>query len=130
MFNCEKCGAVLVEDAALSCVAYDKATKELLDENGALIHESLPDELVFVCRRCGFTREINLLTIIRSIKERIASRLLDTRLQIVYNTVDRTLVDEANGVSFCGLCPGTIDDTGICYNDVIKQCPIRRNKFK
>lgn len=126
MFNCDNCNTTLILDYKHTSAYYNDNVTILLDEDGAILHNMLPDEVVYVCRRCGERKLINFNDIVLNIKEKVCRVLLDNRLDITYRFADKRLVDEASGVNFCGRCRGVVDGSGHCYNDVIKQCPVRK----
>jgi hypothetical protein len=129
MIDCDQCGSKMSEDILLSTIEYDNLTKVILNEEGEIIYENLPDYLVFSCKMCGETKNIKISDIIKNLQNKIVSLLLKERLKVIYTTADRSKVDEASGVSYCGLCPGVIDESGYCYNDVISQCRVRKVKL-
>ena len=126
MFCCDKCNTALVLDYKYTSAFYDDNVTTILNEEGELLYEALPNEVVYTCRRCGNKKLISLDEIIASIKAKVCKILLTDRLNMTYKLADKKMVDEAKGVSFCGQCVGVIDDSGYCYNDVIKQCPVRK----
>lgn len=126
MFTCDKCGTVLVIDYKHSAISYDSNVTTVLDEGGNINFDNLPDEVSYVCRRCGSVKKIALNSVVELIKGKIIKAVLDVRYSAVYTTFDSSKVDEASGVSFCGMCYGMVDDSGYCYNDVIKECPVRK----
>lgn len=126
MFNCDNCGTVLVLDYMYTGNFYDDNVTTVLNEDGEILYENLPNTVVYVCRRCGNKKLVNLDEILSLIKTRVCNILLNTRLGQAHTVVDKQLVDEASGISFCGACSGVIDSSGYCYNDVIKQCPVRK----
>jgi DNA-directed RNA polymerase subunit RPC12/RpoP len=126
MFKCDKCGNNLILDYKNTSAYYNDNVTTLLDEDGAILYDKLPDEVVYVCHRCGERKLIDINSIILDIKEKVCKILLGMRLDITYKFADKSLVDEASGVSFCGRCRGVVDGSGYCYNDVIKQCPVRK----
>jgi hypothetical protein len=125
MFNCDKCGNVLVLDYKYTSAFYADNVTTVLNEDGVLNYNALPDEVVYVCRRCGNTKLVSFSEMILLLKENVCKFLLNSRLDAAYKYVDKGVVDESHGISFCGQCYGVIDDSGYCYNDVIEQCPIR-----
>lgn len=129
MLNCDKCDSMMVEDYNLSCIYYDETIQEILNSDGEIIFENIPTELVFICRRCGYTKNIDLEDINKMMQLRVVDRLINSRLNIVYKSADKSIIDEANGVSYCGICSGVVDESGFCYNDLISQCVIRKVKI-
>jgi len=129
MFTCKKCNTLLVEDFNMASEAYDGDLKTVLTEDGEIDYKALPTYLIFSCGRCGYFEKIEISTIIKNLQKKIVKTLFYKRLDLVYSTADKTKVDEANGISFCGMCPGVIDESGYCYNDVISQCIIRKTKL-
>jgi len=129
MFKCEKCGIAMVEDYSLTCLSYDTEIDKIITEDGVFNYSNLPDYLIFICRRCGGTKKVKLQTIITNLQNIVITQLLSIRLRIALRAVDKSVVDEAHGVSYCGICAGVIDDSGYCYNDVISQCVIRKSKI-
>lgn len=126
MFQCEKCKISMVLDYKYTSAFYNDNVTVVLDDNGDIMYDCLPDKVVYVCRRCGIKEVVDFKTIVMGIKEIVCKVLLNTRLEAVYKAVNKGFVDEGNGVTFCGMCGGVIDESGYCYNDVIKQCPIRK----
>lgn len=126
MFNCDKCKTVMVLDYKHSTDFYNSNVTTILNEDGNIDFNSLPDEVVYACRNCGTVQVIELSAIILAIKKRIIKAVLDIRYGAVYHNFDNSAVEEANGVAFCGICSGVADDSGYCYNDVIKECPVRK----
>lgn len=129
MFTCKKCGTILVEDFNIASEFYDGESVLILTKDGEIDYDVLPDYLVFSCAKCGFIKKISIITIIKGIQKKIIKILLHRRLSSVYSTADRTKVDEANGIAFCGMCEGVVDESGYCYKDVISQCIIRESKL-
>lgn len=126
MFHCSKCSTILTLDYKYTGAFYNDNVVNILDENNDILYNELPNCVVYVCRRCGNKQLIDLNALINSIKMNACKIVLNSRLDLVYKSIDRASVDEASGVSFCGQCPGVVDDSGYCYNDVIKQCPVRK----
>lgn len=125
MHFCDNCGTAVVVDNALTAEEYNIRVKYIVSDDGDIIKENLPDFLSFACRKCGTFKNIDIVDIIADIRRPIIDRLIKGRLEHVFETSDRSSVDEANGVSYCGICPGVIDGTGYCYNDLISQCKVR-----
>ncbi len=113
-------------DYRLTGLFYDDNVTVLLDEDSDIQYNLLPEDFVFICRRCGYTKNIKVSDIIKHEQEKVCKFLLHMRLDAAYKLTDKTKVDEASGVSFCGMCKGVVDDSGYCYNDVILQCPVRK----
>ncbi len=130
MFTCKKCGTILTEDFNIASEFYDNDLKIILTEEGEVDYKALPEYLIFSCARCGAVEKIEIIDIIKTLQKKIIKTLIHKRLSLVYTTADRTKVDEAKGVSFCGMCSGVVDESGYCYNDVISQCVIRKTKLK
>lgn len=129
MFTCKKCGTILVEDFNMASEFYDNDSIRILTEEGEIDYEALPSYLIFSCARCGAVEKIEITDIIETLQKKTIKTLLHKRLSLVYSTADKTKVDEASGISFCGLCEGVVDESGYCYKDVISQCVIRREKL-
>jgi len=125
MFFCKKCGSTLMEDTGLTTLEYSKIVKHTIDEDGELIRENIPKFITFSCRRCGEMLNVDIEAIIDKVRDKAILALLKSRIQVAYKTIDKDKVDEANGISYCGVCPGVIDGSGYCYNDVIVCCKNR-----
>jgi len=126
MINCDKCNVAMVLDYRHSASFYDSNVTTILDEEADIDFDSLPEEVVYICRRCGAVKVVSLTSVINLIKKKIVKLVLDMRYSFVYQNFDNSTVEESNGVSFCGICHGVVDDSGYCYNDVIKECPVRK----
>lgn len=130
MFFCNNCGTILVEDSNLTMLKYNESIKLIIDDDGNLIKDNIPTFIVFSCRKCGETINIDIFEIIDKMRKYAIEGMLKHRINVAYKTVDRDSVDEANGVSYCGICPGVIDGSGYCYNDVISCCKNREVLLK
>ena len=126
MYFCDKCGTTLVEDPYITSLEYNKVIKGIISKDGEIIKENLPTFVTYSCRRCGSTKNVEISEILKEMMQPSIEAMLDTRLAAVFEATDRSTIDEANGISYCGICPGVLDDTGYCYNDLIKQCVVRK----
>jgi predicted RNA-binding Zn-ribbon protein involved in translation (DUF1610 family) len=126
MFKCDECGTTLILDYRHSAAFYNSNVTTVLDEESEIDFNLLPKEVVYVCRRCGKTKIIDLETVVYTVKKKITDAVLNIRYDTVYKNFGDSVVNEENGIAFCGMCRGVIDDAGHCYNDVIKECPVRK----
>jgi len=126
MYFCDKCGTTLVEDPYITSLEYNKVIKGIISKDGEIIKENLPTFVTYSCRRCGSTKNVEISEILKEMMQPSIEAMLDIRLAAVFEATDRSTIDEANGISYCGICPGVLDDTGYCYNDLIKQCVVRK----
>lgn len=126
MFYCDKCNTILAMDYKHTSIYYNDNVTTILDEDGTICYDALPDEVVYICHKCGAKKLVALSELVNMIKTKVCRNLLSSRLGTVYKLVDKNLVDEAHGIDFCGRCFGVIDDSGYCYKDVIKKCPVRK----
>jgi hypothetical protein len=130
MFKCDKCESAMIVDYMLTAKFFDEKMKEIFNDDGEIEYSGIPKEIYISCGRCGYSKLISMDEIIESILSRPLKALVHNRMSYVLNNVDREDIDEANGVSHCGLCQGVIDGTGICYNDVIERCVLRKRILK
>ena len=126
MYFCDKCGTKLVEDSSITAIEYNKVVKQIISDSGEVIEENLPNFITFACRGCGEYKNIDMIVVLNKLRHNALASMLKSRIEAVYKTADRTKVDEANGIAYCGICPGVIDESGYCYNDVISQCLVRK----
>jgi hypothetical protein len=130
MFKCEKCESAMIEDYMLTAKFFDDKMTEIFNDDGEIEYKNIPYEIYISCGRCGYSKLISVNEIVEEILRKPLKALLYHRLSYVYKNVEREGIDEANGVSHCGMCQGVIDGTGICYNDVIERCSLRKRILK
>lgn len=130
MFSCDKCESAMIEDFSLTSAYFDDRVETIIDEDGNIIYEHLPQKLYFICGKCGYSKPISIEDIIKELQKRSLNALLYSRLNFVYRNVPKDNIDEANGVSYCGICQGVVDGSGTCYNDVINKCVLRNKILK
>jgi len=126
MFFCDKCGTIMTEDSNLTAYEYSKVVTHIVDEEGELIKDNIPKFITFACRKCGNFDNVDIALILAKIQDRSIVSMLKNRINSAYKDPNRDNVDEANGISYCGICPGVIDGSGYCYNDVINYCKVRK----
>lgn len=126
---CDKCGSILEENKSLTLASYDREFVELFSEDGSLYTNTEMNYLLFVCNKCGFHRKVNISLLTEMIRRDLIEIVANNRVSAAVPTIDRRKVKEENGVSYCGICFGVIDDSGYCYNDVISQCKVRKTKL-
>lgn len=124
---CKKCGSSIFLDILATAHEHNKETSIVIDEDGNLTKEFLPDYVVFACPKCGmrFKRSFNELVSI--IKDYILKSLISIRSADSYKNVNKKLLREDSGMSYCGICPGPFEADGYCLNDLKKQCIVRKD---
>ncbi len=124
---CSKCDGDIYENALATTFEYNKDIKVLMSENGELDVKMAPKYMMFACPKCGFTRKISFDDYITSKQTVVLETLGKLRSDSSVRTLDPSLkYSEDSGLAFCGVCPGLFDGDGICTNDVIAGCAIRR----
>jgi hypothetical protein len=89
--------------------------------------ENAPKYMVFSCIKCGFRRRVSFEDYFRSRQETVLKTLGKIRSDSCVRTLDHSIkYSEDSGVLFCGLCPGLFDGDGMCTNDVINNCFVRK----
>lgn len=126
---CDKCSTPLDLDKLLTMQSYDTELKEILDTNGEIYLDPNVDYLLFTCGRCNFYKKVDIQKVIDTIKSNLIKIISNTRVNFALQNMDNSGVKEDNGVDYCGICPGVIDSTGYCYNDVINKCYLRKLKL-
>ena len=124
---CPECNNELYENSMDTVFEYNKDIKLLMCEDGGLDIESAPKYMVFSCIKCGFRRRVSFEDYFRSRQEIVLKTLGKIRSDSCVRTLDHSIkYSEDSGVTFCGLCPGLFDGDGMCTNDVIKNCFVRK----
>ena len=125
---CSKCDSELYENSLATTFEYNKDIKVLMTKDGEIDIKSAPSYMVFACNKCGFTRKIYFEDYFSSRQEIALKNLGDIRADSCVHTLDHstTTYSEDSGLTFCGLCPGIFDGDGMCTNDVIDNCFVRR----
>jgi predicted nucleic-acid-binding Zn-ribbon protein len=124
---CPKCGNDLYENSMDTVFEYNKDIKLLMCEDGNLEVENAPKYMVFSCIKCGFRRRVSFEDYFRSRQETVLKTLGKIRSDSCVRTLDHSIkYSEDSGVLFCGLCPGLFDGDGMCTNDVINNCFVRK----
>ena len=126
---CDKCGTKLREDNLLTIRGYDVEFNELVDASGDFIISKSMDYVYYSCTKCSFFKKVLFDDVIKDLKLKMIESIVNTRYNAVVLDLKGIDFDESNGISYCGICPGTLDDTGYCYNDVISKCRLRRIKL-
>jgi len=125
---CSKCDSELYENSIATTFEYNKDIKVLMSEAGELVIKNAPRYMIFACNKCGFTRKIFFEDYFASRQAVALKTLGKMRSDSCVRTLDHSVkYSEDSGLTFCGLCPGLFDGDGMCTNDVIAGCSVRRH---
>lgn len=123
---CKKCGGSVFLDILATAQEYNKETSIIIDEDGNPTKEFLPEYIVFVCPKCNTHFRRSLDDVISILKDYLLKSLISIRSMSFHQNVDRRLLREESGMSYCGICPGPFEADGYCLNDLKKQCVVRK----
>jgi|AntAceMinimDraft_10_1070366.scaffolds.fasta_scaffold305920_1 predicted nucleic-acid-binding Zn-ribbon protein len=126
--SCSKCGGTLYENSIATTFEYNKDIQIMMTVDGEIDIKNAPKYMVFACVNCGFTRKISFDDYFISRQEVALKNLGRMRSDSCVQTLDHSSkkYSEDSGLSFCGLCPGIFDGDGMCTNDVMAGCFVRR----
>jgi len=128
--KCKKCGFRLALDIFHTAKKYNLDVDILINEDGKLALENLPDYYIFVCGKCGNTKKYSFEEVQLKFKTIVIETILNSRQQDSYMYLDSSKIQEENGISYCGMCLGPFDENGYCYNDIKLQCSVRKDYLK
>lgn len=125
---CDDCGNELVLDDIKTSELYMTDFKYYVKHEFKIEESSLNPYLVYSCPSCGATFKFSYKECELRIRKAFAHKVLHVRIiNMLKNELNKSTIDEASGLSYCGQCFGIGGDgDGYCLNDVIKQCPIRK----
>ena len=123
---CKKCGGSVFLDTLATAQEYNKETSIIIDENGDPTKEFLPEYMVFVCPKCNTRFKRTFDDMVLLLKDHVLGFLISIRNADSYKNVNRKLLREESGMSYCGMCPGPFEADGYCLNDLKNQCIIRK----
>jgi len=130
--KCKKCGGMLIMDTLATVRLYHLSVDIIIDEEKEISDiDLLPEYLVFLCHKCGYSEKRTFEDIRIDLKTTLMQKILKLRQQESYKLIDKSKIHEENGISFCGICEGHSGcDDGYCYNDMLPQCIIRKTHIK
>lgn len=123
---CKKCGSSVFLDILATAQEYNKETSIVIDEDGNPTKDFLPDYVIFACPKCKNRFKRSFDDLISILKGFILKSLISIRHMDSYKNVDRKLLREESGMSYCGMCPGPFEADGYCLNDLKNQCIVRK----
>lgn len=123
---CKKCGSSIFLDILATAQEHNKETSIVIDEDGNPTKEFLSDYVVFACPKCGTRFKRPFSELVSIIKDYILKSLISIRSLDSYKNVNKKLLREDSGMSYCGICPGPFEADGYCLNDLKKQCAVRK----
>jgi len=124
--TCEKCNGRMVMDTLATVTFYNKETTVLIDKDGNPSIKYLPDAVVLKCQKCNYIVVKQFDTLINDLKQFFLNSLLTFRKSNILRFENTPILNEENGLSYCGICPGPFDGDGYCLNDLKKSCAIRK----
>ena len=85
----------------------------------------LPEYIIFSCAKCKYFKEVSFEEYFKLRHTFILDTVLDTRLRVAMETLDKLGIREESGHDYCGLCRGPYDADGYCNKDVMERCKVR-----
>jgi len=116
----------MIIDTLVTATSYNKDTVIVIDEDGNVTIDNTPNYVVFKCYNCGNQEKKSFEEIIKDFKTTFVNALIRTRQLDSYENLDRSLLKEESGMSYCGMCPGPFEADGYCLNDLKEQCIVRK----
>jgi len=122
---CKKCNIDLREDLFATSMFYDRELKILIGKEGSPDLSILPEYIIFSCAKCKYFKEVSFEEYFKLRHTFILDTVLDTRLRVAMETLDKLGIREESGHDYCGLCRGPYDADGYCNKDVMERCKVR-----
>lgn len=124
--SCTKCNGKMIIDTLATVHFYDINTDLIIDKDGKPTIEYLPNVIILRCQKCGYQVTKSFIEIINEMKFFFLKILSTNRQLNLDKGIDKSILKEESGMSYCGMCPGPFDGDGYCLNDMKKLCGIRK----
>ena len=126
---CDKCGGQLALDNISTIHDFQENIRYEIIESGSLINKDIPLYSYYVCTNCNESYKLTPIEFDRKVREFITEMALKMKRARIMEQINWSMVDQDSGLEYCGQCQG-YDEKGNCLVDIIKQCPLLREKRK
>ena len=127
--SCDNCSGELTLDSQRTTADYLETMKYEVIHKGSLVNENVPLYMYYVCIKCNSGCKLTPVEFEGKIREHMAYTALKIKRANIMEQIDPHKIDPDNGMEYCGECIG-YDSHGSCLVDIIKQCPLLREKKK
>ena len=129
IISCDYCGSQLDIDYTSSLEEYLHKVDYIKDDINYITNTALQTPLFYKCIRCSKIFKYTWQELEAKLRQAVSRDVKRYRkIHVFKNVINPININPDNGLVFCGICDG-VDNSGNCYNDIIKVCPfVNRNE--